>query len=185
MLFNFVLAFKLFPSERHWLVLCGRNARLAYQIFKAGSFLLAIVRVFLCPIFSPIFMYCSPVMQCVHFNVIFNIAIKAGGLACHKTRNNPSFFFLNVCFKSGESLLLYYSSFLCALHFNVVFLLWRISLTFDAFPPVLVFNPDLFFFSQSIYEFRTEEYYYCLYLRLNCEINKMKQLGMFEKVGKK
>ena len=38
------------------------------------------------------------------------------------------------------------SSFLCVLHFNVVFLLWRCSpLIFDAFPSVLVCNPDLFF----------------------------------------
>ena len=43
------------------------------------------------PICSPIYLYCSPVMLCCHFNVIFNIAIKAGGSACHTTRLNPPF----------------------------------------------------------------------------------------------
>ena len=48
--------------------------------------------------------------------------------------------------KSGKWPFLYYSSFLCELHFNVVFLLCRSSLIFDAFPSVLVCNPDLFCF---------------------------------------
>ena len=43
--------------------------------------------------------------------------------------------------------MLYYSSFLCVLHFNVVFLLCRSSpLIFDAFTSDLGCNPDLFFF---------------------------------------
>ena len=57
---------------------------------------------FLCPLFSPIYLYCSPVMKCCHFNVIFNIVIKARGLACHKTRFNPPFFFLK-CTVSHEN----------------------------------------------------------------------------------
>ena len=48
---------------------------------------------FLCPICSPIYLYRSPVMLCCHFNVKVHIAFKAGGLTCHKTRFNPSFFF--------------------------------------------------------------------------------------------
>ena len=55
-------------------------------------------------------------------------------------------FFLKMpCTKLGKLPLLYYSSFLCMLHFNVVFLLCRSSLIFDTFPSVLVCNPDLFF----------------------------------------
>ena len=43
--------------------------------------------------------------------------------------------------------MLYYSSFMCVLHFSVVFLLCRSSpLIFDVFPSDLVCNPDLFFF---------------------------------------
>ena len=42
-------------------------------------------------------------------------------------------------------------------------------LIFNAFPSVLVCNPDLFFFFLSIYEFRTAVYYCCLYL--NNDIN--------------
>ena len=41
----------------------------------------------------PIYLYCSPVLLCSRFNVIFNNAIKVRGLACHKTRFNPPFFF--------------------------------------------------------------------------------------------
>ena len=52
------------------------------------------------------------------------------------------------CTKSGKWQLFYNSSFLCALHFIVVFLLCHDSLLiFDAFPSVLVCNRDLFFFS--------------------------------------
>ena len=59
---------------------------------------------------------------------------------------------------------IYYSSFLCVLHFIVVFLLCHIShLKFDMMPPVSVCNPDLLF-SQWIYEFRIAVYYCCLYL---------------------
>ena len=77
----------------------------------------------------------------------------------------PTIFFLKMsCTKSGKWSLLYYSSFLCVLHFNVVFLLYLSSTNiFDVFPSVLVCNPDLFF-SQSIYEFRIAVYYCCLYL---------------------
>ena len=51
------------------------------------------------------------------------------------------------CSNSGKWPLLYYSPCLCVLHFNVVFLLYRTSpLIFDAFPSVLVCNPNLFFF---------------------------------------
>ena len=43
---------------------------------------------------------------------------------------------------------------MCVLHFNVVFLLCRsYPLILDVFPSVLPCNPDLAFFSQSIYEF--------------------------------
>ena len=44
--------------------------------------------------------------------------------------------------------MLYHSSFLGVLHFNVVFLLCRSSLIFDTFFSVLVYNPDLFFLYQ-------------------------------------
>ena len=45
--------------------------------------------------------------------------------------------------------MLYSSSFLCVLHFSVVFLLCRGSpLIFDVFPSVLVCNPDLFFLNR-------------------------------------
>ena len=82
--------------------------------------MLFINHVFLCLIRSPIYLYCSPVILCCHFNVIFNIAIKVRGLACHKTRFNPPFFSLKMsCTKSGIWPLLYYSSFLYVLHFNV------------------------------------------------------------------
>ena len=55
-------------------------------------------------------------------------AIKAGGLACHKTRFNPQLFSLKKmsCTKSRIWPLLYNSLFLCVLHFNVVFLLCRL-----------------------------------------------------------
>ena len=56
----------------------------------------------------------------------------------------------------------HYSSFLCVLHFGVVFLLCRSSLIFDTLPSVFVCNPDLFF-SLSIYEFQTAVYNCCLY----------------------
>ena len=49
------------------------------------------------------------------------------------------------CTKPGKWPLLYYRSFLCVLHFNVVFLLCRSSLIIDAFPSDLVGNSDLFF----------------------------------------
>ena len=53
------------------------------------------------------------------------------------------------CTTSGKWPLLYHSSFLCVLHFKVVFLLWRSSpFIFDAFPSVLVCNPDLFFLNR-------------------------------------
>ena len=66
--------------------------------------------------------------------------------------------------KSGKKPILYHSSFLCVLHFNVVFLLCRSSpLIFDVCPLVFSCNPDLFF-SQSIYEFRTAVYYSFFYL---------------------
>ena len=53
------------------------------------------------------------------------------------------------CTKLGKWLLLYHSSFLCVLHFDVVFLLCCSSpLIFDAFPSVLVCNPDLFFINR-------------------------------------
>ena len=80
-------------------------------------------------------------------------------MACHKT----IFLIKMSCTKSGKWPLLNYSSFLCVLHFNVVFLLSRSSLIFDVFPSVLVCYPDLFF-SRSIYEFRPAVYYCCLYL---------------------
>ena len=101
----------------------------------------------------PIYLYCSPVILCCHFNVIFNIAIKVQGLACHKTRFNPPFFPLKMsCTKSGIWPLLYYSSFLCVLHFNVMFLLCRSSpVIFDAFPSVLFCNLDLFFLSIDLW----------------------------------
>ena len=89
--------------------------------------MLFINHVFLCLIRSPIYLYCSPVILCCHINVIFNIAIKVRGLACHKTRFNPPFFPLKMsCTKSGIWPLLYYSSFLCVLHFNVLFPLSRL-----------------------------------------------------------
>ena len=63
-----------------------------------------------------------------------------------------------------------YCSFLCVLHFNVVFLLCRCyPLIFDAFPSVLVCNPDFFF--QSIYEFRTAVYYCCIIFELHCSFS--------------
>ena len=63
--------------------------------------------------------------------------------------------FLKISYtKSGKWPLLYYSSCLCVLNFNIVFLLCRSSIEFDEFRSVLVCNPDLFF-SQSIYECRT------------------------------
>ena len=100
--------------------------------------MLAFIRVFLRPIYSPIYLYCSP----VYIVVILMLYLT----------------------KSGKWPLLYYSSFLCVLHFNIVFLLCRCSpLLFDAFHSVLVCNPD-FIFSQSIYEFRTAVYYCCLYI---------------------
>ena len=40
------------------------------------------------------FLYCSLVMLCCHFNVIFYMAIKEGVLAYHKTRFNQPFFSL-------------------------------------------------------------------------------------------
>ena len=67
---------------------------------------------FLCPIRSPIYLYCSPVLLCCQFNVIFNNAIKVRGFACHKTRFNPPFFSLKMsCTKSGKWPLLYHSCF--------------------------------------------------------------------------
>ena len=102
------------------------------KTFLTCCLLLAIIRVFLCQLCSPIYLYYSPVMLCCHFNVIFNIAIKEGGLA-YKTRFNPPFFPLKMsCTKSRIWPLLYYSSFLCVLHFNVVFPLCRLfSLIFE------------------------------------------------------
>ena len=78
--------------------------------------MLSFIHVFLCLIHvrSAIYLYCSPVLLCCHFNVIFNNAIKVGGLACHKTRFNPPFFSLKMsCTKSGKWPLLYHSSFVC------------------------------------------------------------------------
>ena len=99
--------------------------------FKTCCLLLAIIRVFLCQMCSTIYLYCRPVMLCCHFNVIFPMAIKEGGLACHKNRFNPPIFSFKKksCTKwwiwslSGR---LFYSLFLCVLHFNVVFLLCRL-----------------------------------------------------------
>ena len=59
-----------------------------------------------------VYLYCSPLMLCSHFNVIVYMAIKEGGLACHKTSFNPPFFPLEMsCTQSGIWPLLYYSSF--------------------------------------------------------------------------
>ena len=59
----------------------------------------------------------------------------------------PTISFLKMyCTKSGKWPLLYYSSFLCVLHFNVVFLFCRSSLILYVFPSVLVCYPDLIFF---------------------------------------
>ena len=58
----------------------------------------------------------------------------------------PTIFFINMsCTKSVIWSLLYYSSFLCVLHFNVVFLLCRSSpLIFDVFPSRLIQVLDMF-----------------------------------------
>ena len=69
--------------------------------------------------------------------VIFNIVIKAGGLACHKNRFNPPFVLKMACSKSGKLPLLYYSSFLCVVHFSVSVVslfssyIWCVSLSFS------------------------------------------------------
>ena len=64
------------------------------------------------------------------------------------------FFFLKMSgTKLGKWSLLYFSSFRCVLHFNVVFLLCRSSpLIFDEFPSVLVCNPICFYAPPTIVE---------------------------------
>ena len=71
----------------------------------------------------------------------------------------PTIVYLKMsCTKSGKWPLLYFSSFLCVLYFNVVFLLCRSSLIFDAFPSVLVCDSDFFFF--FLYRFMNSEQRY-------------------------
>ena len=81
-------------------------------------------------------------------------------LVCHKTGFNEDsthhFYLKMPCTKSGKWAWLYYSSSLCVLHFNVVFLLCRSSLILDKFPSVLVCISDLFF----LYRFINFEQWY-------------------------
>ena len=103
--------------------------------------MLAIIYLFLCPIFSPIYLYCSPVILVLYVTS----PLKWEVLHATKPGSTHNFYIRMPCTKSGKWPLLYYSSFLCVLHFNVVFLLCRSSLILDAFPSVLVCNPDLVF----------------------------------------
>ena len=52
--------------------------------FSTCCLLLAVVRVFLCQLYSPIYLYCSPVVLSCHLNVIFHMAIK--GEVWHATK---------------------------------------------------------------------------------------------------
>ena len=121
---------------------------------------------FLCPICAPIYLYCSLIMNCCHFNVISNIAIKAGGLACHNTRFNPPFFKIKMsCSKLGKWPLLYIIVRFCVCNIIVLFFCCVVVLLFFlmCFPQFSLLPGFFFFFSQSIYEFRTAVYYNCLY----------------------
>ena len=108
------------------------------------------MRVFLCPICSLIYLYCSPVRTCCHLNDIFNIAIKSGGVASHKTRFNPPFLLTMSWTRSGNNHCYIIVRFcVCVLYFSVVFLLCRSSpVIFDIFPSVIVCDQDFFFLNR-------------------------------------
>ena len=114
--------------------------------------MLSIDHAFLCLICSAFYLYCSPVIFCFHFNVIFNCAIKVRGLACLKIRFNPQllFPFKSVLYqvrKVAIVMILFVS--VCVLHFNVESFLF--SLIFEIRRGTVLVYPTFMYLVLMLY----------------------------------